>query len=117
MAFFGASDEIEDAPIEHEVTTEGYVVWSDNAKTLNVFLALETQWEYVAEVDGEKTRTRLIWESLEILLRHTNGIPRRDHAKIFQEIRLMEKAALTAMAEETNKRREQRRIEEEARRT
>lgn len=116
MRLAGISDEIADAPTEHDVEHVRYIVWPENIRTLNLFRELETQWDYVAEADGERNRTRLRWESLEILLRNTNGIPRRDHTKIHAEIRVMEKAALIAMTDECNKRREQRRLEAEQKR-
>ncbi|MBC7859197.1 MAG: DUF1799 domain-containing protein [Burkholderiaceae bacterium] len=113
MAFFGASDEIADAPTEQDLTVERYEIWPENLTTLTVFIDLSTQWDRVAEADGVMTRTRLIWESFEVLMRHSTGIPRRDHAKIFTDIRRMEKVALAAMGEEVSKQREERRREAE----
>lgn len=108
MRVFGLSDEIADAPSEDDVRPELYEIWPDNLKTLNVFLALSAQWEVVAAADGEMVRTRLLWESFEILMKYTNGIPRRERSKLFNDIRGMEKAALFAMDQELNKRRERR---------
>lgn len=108
MQFFGLSSEIADAPTEHDIVPECYPVWADNVRTLNIFLDLASQWDFVAECDGELSRTRLRWESVEILRRHTNGIPGRAWSGIFSDIRAMERAALLAMGDERNKRRRKR---------
>lgn len=104
----GLSDEIADAPTEHDVQVELYPIWPDNQRAVELFLELAPQWDRVAEVDGELTRIRLRWDSVEILLRHTNGIPRRDWPQLFNALRIMERAALSAMNDERNKRRERR---------
>lgn len=105
MAVLGISDEIADAPSEDDFEPAQYEVWTDNWKSLYVFLALETQWEMVY-ADGYLIRTGINYERIEIVMRNANGIPRRQWSGIFADIRNMERAALRTLNQERKARME-----------
>lgn len=115
LAAFGLSDEIADVPRESELNPDLYGVWPENVVTLNIFVALETQWEMVA-VEGELVRTRLLYESFEIVKGYVNGVRPGEWADILATIRRMELAALGVFRKERKERLERARQEEAARR-
>jgi hypothetical protein len=105
MQFFGAADEIAEAPRAGDVEEKRYLIWADNVPTLTIFLRLHSKWNIVAAPDGELVRTGIWWPNIEGVLRNTNGIPRRKWPEITAELQAMEDAALRVM----NKAREERR--------
>lgn len=111
MELFGLSEEITDAPTEDEVTEPDYEVWPENLKALNLFMSLENQWDFVATADGELIRTGMKLQALEIKLKYTNGIAKKEYASFFEQMAWMEKAALGVMniarAERSRKRAEE----------
>jgi hypothetical protein len=117
MRDLGLEDEIAGAPTEGEVEPDLCEIWRDNLPTWDVFLSLETQWDIVAAADGELVMTGIRYESIEVVLRNTNGVPRRQWAEIFANLRAMEKAALRVINKAREERRELRHDEWEASRT
>jgi hypothetical protein len=114
MTFFGAADEIAEAPREGEVEPERYQVWSDNWPTLQIFLRLHSKWNIVATSDGEMVRTGIWWPNIEGILRNTNGIPRRKWPEITADLEAMEDAALLVMNKARSERRRKRQEELDA---
>ncbi|MFZ6644418.1 DUF1799 domain-containing protein [Undibacterium sp. TJN25] len=102
LAELGLADEIADAPAEADYEAPAYPIWHDNIRSLNVFLALSTQWEIVL-ANGYLVRTRIIYEAIEPVLRNMNGIARRHWAETFEDLRAMESAALVAFNQEHKK--------------
>ncbi len=117
MRAFGAEEELADAPTEADIEPVKCEVWLDNMPTLGIFLALETQWDVVAAADGEMVRTGLMYDRAEVVMRHTNGVPRRQHASILADLMAMEKAALSVMGKAREARRAVRQAELEAKMT
>lgn len=113
MDFFGLSDEIADAPSEEDVQCPAYEIWPENRKALNLFLALENQWEIVISPDGEMIRTGLRLPSIESMLRRTNGIPAREWNTLFEKMLWMERPALSEMTKARMARQEKREAEAE----
>jgi hypothetical protein len=90
MRAFGLEDEIADAPVEATTERECYEVHRDNRTTLEVFLALSTQWD----VNADGVRTNIKYAALPIVERYRPDVRRRKWPEIFNEIRIMEAAAL-----------------------
>lgn len=116
MLAFGLADEIADAPGEDDVESLAYPVWPENIKALNLFLALETQWDVVISPDGELIRTRLNYPSIDSVLARTNGIPKREWNQLHEQMRMMERIALKEMSEARIARQERRQAEAEGNR-
>lgn len=78
------------------VTTqpEAFVVWPENARSLEVFLALATQWRWLPGMGGAM-RVGLDYPAAEAVLRMLKV---RDRAGVFNDLRVMEAAALDAFA-------------------
>jgi hypothetical protein len=115
MRVLGLEEEIVGAPTEDELEPEVCEIWRDNLPTWNVFRALRTQWDVVAAADGELVRTALKYDRIEVVLRNTNGMPRRHWPTIFADLQAMEEAALTVMSKALEQRRQKRNDEWEAR--
>lgn len=68
-------------------------VWPENAPALEVFLAMQTQWER----NGMTGRyTGLRYASLPVVMRFSR-IAKADRARVFDDIRIMEIAVLEQM--------------------
>ncbi|MDQ2822967.1 MAG: DUF1799 domain-containing protein [Pseudomonadota bacterium] len=117
MRFMALESEIADAPREADIEPEVCEIWADNVLTWNVFLALETQWDIVAAPDGELVMTGLKYDRAEVVLRYTDGAPRRQWATILTDLRAMESAALNVLNKARTARRVRRQEELEASRT
>lgn len=65
-------------------------VWPENAKTVEVFCRMATQWTRGA-MNGKITGMR--YEALPIVMRFA-GVPRADLASVFTGVQEMERAAL-----------------------
>lgn len=74
----------------------GDAVWPDNAAVWRLWEAMETQWQ-VDTVVGlsvvRKVWKRLIYEALPVVEQRL-GIKKRERARLFEELREMEKEAL-----------------------
>lgn len=97
MARLGLLDEIADAPTEDDVKAPDYEVWPDNLTALNLFLALEHQWDIVVSPDGELIRTCIKTTAIEFKLKYRNGVPKKAHAALVEQMEWMERAALAVM--------------------
>lgn len=67
-------------------------VWPENMKTVEVFVAMMTQWQ-TAGMNG--TLVGLRYEALPAVMRWCT-VPRRDQADVFHGLRHMERAAMEA---------------------
>jgi len=102
MAAFGLASEIEGVPVQAEDDIERFEVWPENAQIVEVFMALHSQWDIVAN-EGRLIRTGINYSRLETVLKLKRGIKRKDWADIFDGIRVMELEALTVMAEKRSR--------------
>jgi hypothetical protein len=89
MAAFGLSDEIADMPVKH-YEQERFEIWKENHLSLKVFLAMSTQWD----VNADGMQINLKYTSLPIVQSMMPNIPARRWPGIFNDIRIMESAAL-----------------------
>ena len=103
MKAFGLADEIASAPKEGEFEPDHYRIWPDCCATLNVFIAMETQWHMVG-VEGELVRTRLAYESFNTVYENMAGLGRRQRTEIFNDLRYMERAAINVINDERTER-------------
>jgi hypothetical protein len=90
MRAFGLEDEIADVPVEDETNRQRFDLHRDNRDTLEVFLALATQWD----LNADGVRTNLQYAALQTVERYRPDIARKKWPRIFNEIRAMEAAAL-----------------------
>lgn len=63
-------------------------VWPDNVESVNAFIALGTQWQV-----GPGGAIGLVYASIEPVLRF-NKVPRKNWPDVFEDIRVLEDAAL-----------------------
>jgi hypothetical protein len=75
-------EDFEESPVE---------VWPDNLQAVNVFIAMSTQWSV-----GPAGPIGLKYEALPEVWRRTKT-PMQDRDAIFQDLRVMEDAALEQM--------------------
>lgn len=94
----GLLDEIADAPTEEDVKEPDYEVWPENLTALNLFLSLEHKWDSVVSPDGELIRTCIKAEEVEFKLKYLNGVPKKVHARLVEQLDWMERAALAVMS-------------------
>lgn len=66
-------------------------VWPENLQAVNVLVAMDTQWRV-----GFSGATGLDYSALPFVLQMA-GVPRSKWAEMFEDIRLMEDAALKTM--------------------
>ncbi len=90
MRAFGLEDEIADVPAETATERDCYALYRDNRTALEVFLALATQWD----VNSDGVRTNINYAALPTVERYRPDIPARKWPRLFNEIRVMEAAAL-----------------------
>lgn len=81
-------------PPEDDAADDDLHLWPENAATVEVFIAMSTQW--VRDFSGNVTGLR--YEALPAVMRLC-AIPRADHAPVFAGLRVMERAALDAIQE------------------
>ncbi|WP_144630256.1 DUF1799 domain-containing protein [Bordetella genomosp. 13] len=74
-----------------DVRPAGIEVWEEHVPIINVFDALSTQW-----VMGMSGPTGLNYQALPFLLR-LYGIPREDQRQLFEDLQVLEHAALKEM--------------------
>lgn len=72
-------------------TVQAIDVWPENEKTVEVFMAMGTQWN-----TGMNGATGLRYEALPPVLRLL-GVPCADQAAVFSGLRVMERTALEVM--------------------
>jgi len=75
-------------------------VWPDNAQSLNVFIAMSTQWRRAGQ---SGIAVGLDYSVLPEIWRLTKT-PRDQRSEIFENLRVMEDAALTQMGKNAAKR-------------
>ncbi len=68
-------------------------IWPDNAVTVNVFIAMSTQWRA-----GMGGATGLDYGVLPFVMRMM-AVPPADRAEVFEGVRAMEDSALATMGE------------------
>ena len=66
-------------------------IWPDNLASVNVFIAMSTQWR-----TGMSGATGLDYGALPAVLRMTS-VPRAEWPEVFESIRVLEDAALEVM--------------------
>jgi hypothetical protein len=96
MRAFGLEDEIADVPVGEEAERECFELWRENRDTLEVFLALATQWD----LNADGVRTNIKYAVLPTIERYKPDIALRKWPRIFNEIRIMEAAALEVIREQ-----------------
>ncbi|WP_292041438.1 DUF1799 domain-containing protein [Massilia sp. UBA6681] len=72
----------------------GADIWPENLQAYELFSALRTQWRV-----GMAGATGLDYNAVPTVLR-LQGVPRADWSQLFEDIRVMESAALPAMRQE-----------------
>lgn len=87
---------VPDLPDRAEGDEAGFEVWAENWETVCAFIAIETQWQATA------TFSQLIWLGLDygavdVIMRRRN-LP--DH--VFEQLQIMEGAALAVFSEAAN---------------
>ncbi len=81
---------------------DAYEVWADNVESVEIFLGLATQWRTVVVQPGGIAAAPMVlmvgleYAALESVLR-LRGVPPERHAAVFDDIQLMERAALEVM--------------------
>jgi len=73
-------------------------VWPDNVTAINVFIGMDTQWFWT-----EGCRVGLRYEALPEVWRR-NRIPPNEREEVFQDLRVLERAALKQMGEDAKRR-------------
>lgn len=81
-------------PKSEDPSTDGFGVWADNWDAAQAWCGIETQWR-TAGMDG--VPTGLDYTAVFAWL--DRFVERGDHKQIMDSIQVMERAALTAMAE------------------
>lgn len=69
-------------------------VWPENVPAVRLFLAMDTQWH-----SGMSGRTGMVYASLPEVWQRLR-VPREDRDALFDDLMLMERAALIAMHED-----------------
>jgi len=72
----------------------GADIWPENLQAYELFSALRTQWRV-----GMAGATGLDYSAVPTVLR-LQGVPRADWPQLFEDLRVMESAALQAMRQE-----------------
>lgn len=81
------------AGLTEEDFAQGVEVWPENLQAFQVFSALGTQWRI-----GMGGATGLDYNAVPTVLR-LQGVPRAEWPQLFEDLRVMESAALQAMRE------------------
>jgi len=89
MKILGIADEIADVPVQNP-EPEQFEIWKENRHTVAVFCAMGTQWD----VNADGVRIHLKYEALPAVERMFPDIPKKKWPRIYNEIRIMEAAAL-----------------------
>lgn len=75
-----------------DIEPDRVCVWPDNADAVHLFDAMQTQWR----VSANGIAIGLHYEALPVVCQAL-GIPRRRRSRVFQELRIMELAALAEL--------------------
>lgn len=78
--------------IEGDMPDDSIPVWPENMRTVDVFVAMSTQWN----VAGMGGMVGLRYEALPAVMRLV-GVPPAERADVFAGLRVMERAALGAL--------------------
>ncbi len=88
--------QIEDDKVVDE-DGDAFKAWDTNQEPLWLFLSLQTQWRAVASMAG------VFWIGLDYgaadILMRTHSLGKKMRRRMFEELQLMERAALDAFAE------------------
>jgi hypothetical protein len=84
-------------PEDYAAENPDLEVWPDNEVTLDVYMAMRTQWRMT-----DVGPIGLDYGSLPVVMRMV-GVPRRDWTFIFEGVRLMEATELAAIRRKANK--------------
>lgn len=84
------------AAAKRGVVSDDYEIWPENLDALNVFLDLGSSWDWVALPGGGALRVGIRATEIVATLR-IFGFRRARRAKLFRDIRAMERAALDVM--------------------
>lgn len=76
-----------------EAEPEGFEVYPENWQSLEVFLALGTQWNWVAGFSAA-VRSGLRYEAITPLFLESLGVRKRTRPQVLGDVRAMERAAL-----------------------
>lgn len=74
-----------------EIESDDFELWRDNLPTWEVFMAMKSQWNWLATMESVR-RTGLNYPALESALRVK--VKKKDRAAIFADLQAMEWAAL-----------------------
>ncbi|QUN29548.1 DUF1799 domain-containing protein [Cupriavidus sp. KK10] len=102
-AFGVASDCVDE--VRARGSAEDCPVHADNWESLQLFLTVQTQWHQVAGIAG-CVRTGLNYPAIETPLR-LYGVKRKRRAALFNDLRVMEAAALEEFAAQRERRSQQ----------
>ena len=74
-----------------EEATQPVEVWPDNAMSVNVFIAMSTQWRV-----GMNGATGLDYNALPSVMKLV-GVPKKSRASVFDDVRTLEDSAMETM--------------------
>ena len=74
-----------------EEATQPVEVWPDNAMSVNVFIAMSTQWRV-----GMSGPTGLDYNALPSVMKLV-GVPKKSRASVFDDVRTLEDSAMETM--------------------
>lgn len=86
--------ELAAAGLTEDDLDSGAEIWPENLQAYEAFSALRTQWRV-----GMAGATGLDYNVVPAVLR-LQGVPRADWSQLFEDLRVMESAALQAMRQE-----------------
>jgi len=89
MRVLGIADEIVNIPVKAD-EPEVFEIWKENRHTVAVFFSMGTQWN----LNADGMRVGLRYEVLPVIEKMFPDIPRKKWPRIYNEIRIMESAAL-----------------------
>lgn len=89
-----SAEELAVAGLTEEDFDSGAEIWPENLPAYEAFSALRTQWRV-----GMSGATGLDYSVVPVVLR-LQGVPRADWPQLFEDLRVMESAALQAMRQD-----------------
>jgi len=84
----------EDAPQVEVAQQQDYFVLEENWAAINLFLRLQTQWQYISGMAGA-VRTGLNYQAAEVVMRRV--FKNEDHDTLFDKLQTIERAALSLL--------------------
>lgn len=88
-------DVIAAARKQQQPSIHDFYVWPENWDSLDFFIQLNTQWNVVSGMGGERV-SGLNYQAVEAMMR-IKSIPRNKKESLFNDLRLMENAALEVL--------------------